>query len=109
MQHFQAVGRAAMTRKWLNVEAALAKLDVSPTFVLDLRDKAAMITIYNGSYVELTDARKQLCFLVQETCSWMSSNFHCQVSSTSISQPPAQNCFDKELLRHRASARRGCS
>ena len=47
----QAMAKAAMTRKWLAVEAALAKLDVSSTVVVELRVKAAMITICTCSIV----------------------------------------------------------
>ena len=85
MQHLQATAKAAMTRKWLTVEAALAKLDVSSTVVVELRVKAAMITnIYTCSLVELLDARTLLCYPVYETCSWASSNCHLQVGSTSM-------------------------
>jgi hypothetical protein len=53
MQHLQAMANAAMTRKWLAVEAALAKLDVSSTVVVELRVKDAMVTINTCSLVEL--------------------------------------------------------
>ena len=81
--------------------AALATLDVSPTVVGKLRVTAAIITIYNCSLVELPDARTQLCYPVHETCSWTSPNFHFQVSSTSMTQPPA------ELLRQGVVAAQG--
>ena len=55
-----------MTKKWLAVEAALAKLDVSSTVVVELRVKAAMITIYTCSLVELIDARTLLCYPVHD-------------------------------------------